>query len=248
MPDRRALEGSRQKRRRPVLGTAVGERWLDCDVARQILVLGTEAVDHPGTQAGPRERARACEGLQQGGAVVHALPYHRMHEAHFVHALAYVWKEIANQNAALAARLEIPERFHQRPGILVVEGQGPFDRQRLAVILGQVRLVLERVDRGRAAVHEQEYHPLGPGLEMRFAHQERVGRIEFDIRGSGPVLLEQACQPQQAKAARGVPQHPATRQRLDRVHVFDRLPVVHGPFLRLGPSPLILLFRINPRR
>ena len=121
VPDRRALERSRQEGRGPVLGAAVRECGLDRDVARKVLILRAQTVDHPRPEAGPRERAGSGECLQQRRPVIDALAHHRMHEAKVVHALADMGEEIADEDPALAAGLEVPQGLHQRTRLFVVE-------------------------------------------------------------------------------------------------------------------------------
>ena len=240
MADRRALERSRQERRRPILGAAVRQRRLDGDVAGEVLVLGSEAVDRPRAEAGAGEGAGTGKRLQQGRAVVDALAHHRMHEAHVVHALAHVGEQIADLDAALAARLEVPQGLHQRPRLFIVEGQRALDRQRLAVVPFQIGLVLEGVHRGGAAVHEQEDHALRARLEVGLADRQGVGRVEFHVRRHGKVPLKQAAERQHAETARRVAQHAPAGRRLDRVHVLDHLLVIHRSRRSLKSLVLVL--------
>ena len=76
-------------------------------------------------------------------------------------------------------------------------------------------------------MHEQEDDALDARIEVRRAYRQRVSRVEFDIRRHGTVLLEQAAERQHAESARCVAEHPPASGRLDRVHMVDRLPVVH---------------------
>ena len=60
-------------------------------------------------------------------------------------------------------------------------------RHRLAVELGQTRLVIERLKMGRPASHAEKNHPLGLGCKIGKARQPLLG-----LRGSQPIRLGQA--------------------------------------------------------
>jgi len=161
----------------------VGQRRLDGHVAGEILVFGTEAVDGPGTHARAGEGAGASECLEEGGAVVDALADHRLDEAEVVDPIANVREEVADLVAALSAGAELPLGLHQRARrVLVVERERALDGQRIAVVLEQIRLVVERVDGRRAAVHEEEDDVLGARREVRLDGGERI------LRGGGGAV------------------------------------------------------------
>ena len=63
---------------------------------------------------------------------------------------------------ALAVLPELPGRAEQRPGLGELDA-GLRERQGLAVVALEQRLVVERVDVRRPPLHEQEDDPLGPG-------------------------------------------------------------------------------------
>ena len=134
----------------------MAERRLDGDEAGQILVLGSEPVEHPGAHARALELEHAGVELQQRGAVIDAIADHRADHAKVVHARGDIRKQRADRNAALAVLLERPWRLHQAADIVLAERQAALERHRLAVILVQARLWIERVDARRPAVHEQE--------------------------------------------------------------------------------------------
>ena len=122
--DGRTLVGAGQKRGGPILGAAVGQGGLDHHVAGQVLILGAEPVEGPGTHAGPDEGAGAGEGLQQRRAVVNAFANHRTHHAKIVDAFADIRKQVRDRDAALAAVLKRPRRLHQRTGRRIGKSEG----------------------------------------------------------------------------------------------------------------------------
>ena len=72
-----------------------------------------------------------------------------------------VREEVADPLAALAVLLELPLRPDDPPLVLLAAPAERLDGDRLAVELVQLRLVVERVDLARPAVHEQEDDALG---------------------------------------------------------------------------------------
>ena len=85
-------------------------------------------------------------------------------------------KELADLDAALAVALEGERRGHQGSVSLIAALRAEVRRQRLAGVAGQRRFGVEGIDVRRAAVHEQEDEPLGPGRKVRVLGGERIGR------------------------------------------------------------------------
>ena len=75
---------------------------------------------------------------------------------------------------------ELPQRLHDallRPaGAGIGDGPGVVERQLLAVVLVEPRLVVVGIDVADAALHEQEDDALGLRGEVRQLRGERVGR------------------------------------------------------------------------
>ena len=108
--------------------------------------------------------------LEQGSAVRRIGTVEGMDEGQFVGVPGDMGKEIAHRRARLSVLAEFPRALEQV--LRLAELQTRFvEGQRLAVILDELRLVVERVNRRRAAVHEQEddtFHPrLVPGQWRR---------------------------------------------------------------------------------
>ena len=80
----------------------------------------------------------------------------RADDAQIVGARGHVRKQVAHHDAAVAVRLKLERRRHESE--LGVATVGFF-----ALVLGEGRLGIERIDVRRAAVHEQENHAPGPG-------------------------------------------------------------------------------------
>ena len=76
-----------------------------------------------------------------------------------------MWKDFANLNAALPTALELERRAHQVPGLplraKIASGN------RLPVVFIEQGLRVEGIHLRHAAIHEKEYHALGPGREVR---------------------------------------------------------------------------------
>ena len=85
--------------------------------------------------------------------------------------LADVREELADLDAALAVLLELERRRERRAGAPLGLQR---DRQRLAGVLRERRLGVERVDVRRAAVHEQVDDALRLGGKRRLLRRERI--------------------------------------------------------------------------
>src|SRR5687768_2093295 len=99
---------------------------------------------------------------------------HRANEANVIHAFAEIRKEIADQRAAFAAGTKLPAGL-QENALLIREAAA--DTSGLAVRFEELRLVVERVHVGDAAVGENENDALRFGGVMRKFWRERVRRI-----------------------------------------------------------------------
>ena len=175
--DGRALIDRRQERRAPVVHAAVAEVRADGDESRQVLILGPEPVSDPRTHARPDERIAAGVEFQQGSPVPRVGPVHRVDHAEVVHAPGQMREQLADRDPALAVLPE-PERRAEQIPRLARHHPRLGERQGLAVVALQERLMVERVDLRRPAVHEQEDDPLRAGREMSLARRQRIAAID----------------------------------------------------------------------
>jgi len=117
--------------------------------------------------------------------MIEAFGVHRMDHAQIVHVNRNVRKQFARPQATLPVLLPAKGRAHQFAQLAA----GHFLGLRYtagnvaAVVLLQLRLVIERIDVARPAHHEQEDHPLGSWSEMWHAGRQRMCRCG-GFRGS----------------------------------------------------------------
>ncbi len=163
--DVRSLKDPRQKGRLPVL--RLGDRepaGAHHDETGQVLVLRTQAVEHPGADARPRLPRFAAVHQHQRRLMIGDVGVHRADHADVVDHPGRVREQVADFDPALAVLLELEGRAHGRAGLAL---GGQIGRHRLAVVAVEHRLGVERVDVRRPAVHEQVDDPLGPGSQRR---------------------------------------------------------------------------------
>ena len=135
------------------------------DVGREVLVLRSQSVGHPGAEAG-----KAIEGeasvLEEGRRSVVRVPtVHRVDEGEIVHAVRQVGKEAGDPTPRFAVTAEFEGTLEDPAGLAeerVVVGV----LVGLAVTLRQRRLVVEGVDVAHAAQRTDVDHTLGPGIEV----------------------------------------------------------------------------------
>ena len=164
--------------------------------ARQVLVVGAEAVGEPRAERWAADLGVAGVHHQHRRLVVRDVGVHGADEADVVGAAADVRKQLAHLHAALAVLLERERRLEQAPGL-------PFGRdvpagQRLPVVLVEHRLGVEAVDLRQAAVHEQEDDVLRPGGVVERAL--RAGFAALLKPGGRERLADQAGERQHAEA------------------------------------------------
>jgi hypothetical protein len=188
--DEGPLERAGQEGRLPVLGIldrkaagAHGEK------ARQVLVLGPQAIQHPGADAGPRLDRVAAVHEHQRRFVVGHLGVHRADDGDVVDVGGGLREDLAHLDAAFTVFLELERRGKRGAGLAL--GAERFG-QRLAGIFGQGRLGIERIDVRRAAVEEEVDDALGLAGKMRQAGRERAGG--FGCIGRATFVAEQPSQ------------------------------------------------------
>src|SRR5688500_14326789 len=96
---------------------------------------------------------------------------HRANQANVVHAFAEIRKEVAYERATFAAGAKFPTRLEQ-DALLIREAAA--DAGGFAVRFEKLRLVIERVHVGDAAVRENKYDAFRLGGMMREFRSERV--------------------------------------------------------------------------
>src|SRR5258706_8449266 len=111
--------------------------------------------------------------------------------AQIIRTAADVREEVAHPGPALAVLLELPRR-RQQISRLTRHDPRLIERQWLAVITREQRLVVESIDLARPPMHEQENHTLRLRREMR-----RLGRKWILLLGAG--LLTPPPFPQQGR-------------------------------------------------
>ncbi len=86
-------------------------------------------------------------------------------------------------------------------------------RQRLAGILRQRRLGIERIDVRRPAVHEQVDDALGLGRKVRRARRQRVG-VDHVLGGEQAFAAEELSQAERGEAHAAAAQQLAAGEQL----------------------------------
>ncbi len=175
-----------QKGAVPILGAVRAEAAMigQNHERRQVFVQAAQSVADPAAHAG-KSGPIEPGGLQQGSLAMHAgLADHVVDEGHFVDHLAQRCDYFAQQFAALAVRLKIPNGLHPRAQAVLKR----FDRLakigRLAMVLEQSGLEVEQIDVAGRSGHEQLHHALGLGRKMRHARHAADRRLRRPRRHS----------------------------------------------------------------
>src|SRR5579872_949854 len=196
--ERRSLVGRRQERGTPIFSAAVRQRRLDGDVTWQVLVFASEAVQSPRAHGRTRKSVRSSVQLKGCAAVGHAVPHDGAEHANIIDARTNRRKKIAHFDPALTVRPELPGRLHQSPDLALGERERPLKWQRLAMVFREFRFVIEGIDAGGPAMHEQKDDALGARREMGWTRLQWIGRL-------GPTQLrKQSCEPEATEAATGL--------------------------------------------
>ncbi len=135
---------------------------------------------------------------------------HRTDDAQVVGQFTDVLEDLGNFQPALAVLLECEGRLERRACLAF---GGPIGRDRLAVVLGEHRLGVERIDMRRPAVHEQMHDPFclaGKLRRLRQHRRYRAARRACDIGGIG--LRGQARVGHQIPQRQRAEPHPASAQ------------------------------------
>ncbi len=178
-----ALKSTRQKAAVPlprgdrlILRAAHGSQHNE---AGQVTALAAQPVSDPRTHAGPAGNERTGVHERVRRVVVDLLCGHRADDADFIRDPADVRQCAGDRLAGLAEVLKLmlrPEAFQLLLALKLGNRLAVGDRlgHRLAVHLGELRLVVERLKVRRPAGHAEVNHPLGPGREVqRIDHAKR---------------------------------------------------------------------------
>ena len=207
--DVRPLEDTGQERRSPVLRPRDRQAVrTHRDKAGEVLVLGPQSIRDPRTEAWPHESPVAAVHQHERRLVVGDFRVHRPNHADVIDMLSRVLEEFAHLDATLAVLRELVRRPQRGPGLAF--GRQVRRRQRLAVILRQRWLRIERVHMRRPAVQKDVNDMLRlPGVLRRMGdHRRRADRRGFNAPRRATRAREQTRQPKRPQPG------PRTRQKL----------------------------------
>ena len=143
----------------------MSQRGADGDERGQILVLGSQAIRHPGTHARPNELIAPGVELEQRAAVGWVRAMDRPQNAEVVDMLGDIGKQLAHRQPALAVSPELPGRLQQVPRFR--EGNArKLEWRCLPVVTCELRLGIEGVDMRWSAFHEQEDDAFCTGMKV----------------------------------------------------------------------------------
>ena len=91
---------------------------------------------------------------------------HRVEECNVVDTAGQVREQLADPLAGLAVLMELPARLDDSPLIFVPAAAEGFDVDRFSIHADHRRLIVERVDMARTAIHEQEDDALRTGRKL----------------------------------------------------------------------------------
>ncbi len=151
--------------------TAVAGGWTDRDEAGQVFVFGSQAVDDPGAHRRAKQVRGAAMKEERRGSMGDAFGVHAVQEAEIIDVAGHVRKQLGDPAAGFAVLGEFPGRLHDSLRRIAFAGVGSLagvvKRHLLAIVRGEPRLVVERIDLADAALHEQKDDALGTGSEVR---------------------------------------------------------------------------------
>ena len=180
----------------------------DHDEGGQILVLRAESVTDPGSHARSGGLIGANVHHQQPGDVLGDVGVHRVQQAQLVGVPGDVGKQFADPEATVTMLREAERRFQQAGRLSL--GAKIDRRWALSFVLGDQGFRVERVEVGRATIHQQVDDTLGAWGEM-WAEWQRRG-----MSGFGPEQPRQTQEPDSGSAST---QQRASIQRCKWCHV-----------------------------
>src|SRR6476659_9836586 len=122
-----------------------------------------------------------------------------MDERDIVDTIAQVRKELAHVFAALAPLSEPPPRLDDAALILVPASAKRFYIDRFAIHADHLRLIVERVDMARTAIHKEENDTLCLRWQQRRFHSQWIG----ELRSSRGAPREKPVDRQERRERRG---------------------------------------------
>ncbi len=174
----------------PVFGTGDGAAGFveHDDVAGEVFVDVAEAVVDPAAEGGFSADEGTRVHLEHGGAVDGRLGGEGVNEGDVIDAFADVGEEVGDPLAALAVLFEVPLGFYDAAFVFFATSTEGFDGDGFAVEAFHVGFVVEGVDVGGAAIHEEEDDGLGLGGEvglLLLGAGEHAGEGEGGEAGGG---------------------------------------------------------------
>ena len=147
---------------------------------------------------------------QHGRAVDRRVRVHRVDEGHVIDAVRQVRKHVRDHLAALAVRPECPLRADDPPLVLLAAPAEGLHLDGLAVQPIKLRLVVERIDVARPAVHEQEDHALRLGRPRRLPRRHRIDERRDAIGRHRLTGQESITAQERERATEAKPPRPPT--------------------------------------
>ncbi len=222
----RTLKRGRQKAIPPIVACCLRQpaQVGDGDERRQVGVFASQSVSCPSAH-----RRKAVDVVTRrheilARAVRVGLAGERMQKAQLVGQFTEIGQQLAGHLPALPARTKFPQRLGQIAVLALECDQFVRPRHRLAVVLDQVRLVLERVYVAQRPAHEHHQHILRFGGEMRRAGGIRIRRVDLRtqwrlrvvafFRGQQTVVGQQRSQRNPPQPAAGMGEESAAGEQI----------------------------------
>ncbi len=168
---------------------------------RQLVGLRSQAIGEPGAEGRKPVEPKAGVFLKRGRRVIRSLGEHRIDHGQLVGSLGDVGKQFRNPQPATAATLELPIVLPQQAHLAKKHIRLLGTRQRLAVIFGERRLVVEGIDVAQRAAQANVYHPLGFCRQMR----RQIGRLARQRRRHNAAFAQQQTGQRRAAQPRAHP-------------------------------------------
>ena len=159
-----ALVDSGEEGAGPVADSAVAEGWVDREEAGEVLIFGTEPIRNPRAEAGADEGIGTGVEFEQGAPVSFVGAVDGFDDTEIVGAGPDEGKEVTDHGAAFGAGAEFPGRFSEVGGFGKLDA-GFFEGQGFSVIADEGGFVVEGIDVGGTAVHEEKDDAFGAWSE-----------------------------------------------------------------------------------
>ena len=159
-----ALVDSGEEGAGPVADSAVAEGWVDRQEAGEVLIFGAEPIRNPRAEAGADEGVGTGVEFEQGAPVSFVGAVDGFDDTEIVGAGPDEGKEVTDHGAAFGAGAEFPGRFSEVGGFGKLDA-GFFEGQGFSVIADEGGFVVEGIDVGGTAVHEEKDDAFGAWRE-----------------------------------------------------------------------------------